>query len=192
MTNGLAAMPPSAWIAGGCARQNMRAYCSSTKRRSPWSRRLDHQVVRRRTGLRRHARLAVHGLRADPVVPERDPGPPLPREQWATSIWQMIVKFLRGSPPRATVMSAASGSIIFSLSTPTEAVGRSDGRRSSSSLCRSSCRRVYAPTALCLPTVLLARKTSDRAFPIGRAALSEACRLREPPALDRLHRPSPS
>lgn len=48
-------------------------------------------------------------------------GPPLPRDQWATSVWQMVSEFLRGIVPLATIMFAALGSIIFGLATPTEA-----------------------------------------------------------------------
>jgi tripartite ATP-independent transporter DctM subunit len=48
-------------------------------------------------------------------------GPPLPREQWATSVWQMVREFAYGIVPLAFVMFAALGSIIFGLATPTEA-----------------------------------------------------------------------
>ena len=48
-------------------------------------------------------------------------GPPLPREQWATSVGQMVKEFLSGIVPLATIMFAALGSIIFGLATPTEA-----------------------------------------------------------------------
>lgn len=50
-----------------------------------------------------------------------DLGPPLPRDQWAKSVWEMISEFLRGIVPLATIMFAALGSIIFGLATPTEA-----------------------------------------------------------------------
>ena len=48
-------------------------------------------------------------------------GPPLPRDQWATSIWQIVVEFVSGIVPLAVVIFAALGSIIFGLATPTEA-----------------------------------------------------------------------
>ncbi len=48
-------------------------------------------------------------------------GPPLPRDQWATSVGQMVREFLSGIVPMATIMFAALGSIIFGLATPTEA-----------------------------------------------------------------------
>ena len=48
-------------------------------------------------------------------------GPPLPRDQWATSFWQIVREFLSGIVPLAVVMFAALGSIIFGLATPTEA-----------------------------------------------------------------------
>jgi tripartite ATP-independent transporter DctM subunit len=48
-------------------------------------------------------------------------GPPLPRDQWATSVWQMLREFAAGIVPMAVIMFAALGSIIFGLATPTEA-----------------------------------------------------------------------
>jgi tripartite ATP-independent transporter DctM subunit len=48
-------------------------------------------------------------------------GPPLPREQWAKSIGQMLREFGAGIVPMAVIMFAALGSIIFGLATPTEA-----------------------------------------------------------------------
>ncbi len=48
-------------------------------------------------------------------------GPPLPRDQWATSFGQIVREFLAGIVPMATIMFAALGSIIFGLATPTEA-----------------------------------------------------------------------
>jgi tripartite ATP-independent transporter DctM subunit len=48
-------------------------------------------------------------------------GPPLPRDQWATSIWQVVWEFLSGIVPLAVVIFAALGSILFGLATPTEA-----------------------------------------------------------------------
>lgn len=48
-------------------------------------------------------------------------GPPLPRDQWATSFGQIAREFLAGIVPMATIMFAALGSIIFGLATPTEA-----------------------------------------------------------------------
>jgi tripartite ATP-independent transporter DctM subunit len=48
-------------------------------------------------------------------------GPPLPRDQWATSFGQIVYEFLSGIVPLAVVMFAALGSIIFGLATPTEA-----------------------------------------------------------------------
>jgi tripartite ATP-independent transporter DctM subunit len=48
-------------------------------------------------------------------------GPPLPRDQWATSVGQMVREFAAGIVPLATVMFAALGSIIFGFATPTEA-----------------------------------------------------------------------
>jgi tripartite ATP-independent transporter DctM subunit len=48
-------------------------------------------------------------------------GPPLPREQWATSVWQVVREFLAGIVPMASIMFASLGSIIFGLATPTEA-----------------------------------------------------------------------
>jgi tripartite ATP-independent transporter DctM subunit len=48
-------------------------------------------------------------------------GPPLPRDQWATSIWQIVREFLQGIVPMAVIMFASLGSIIFGLATPTEA-----------------------------------------------------------------------
>ena len=48
-------------------------------------------------------------------------GPPLPREQWAKSVGQMLREFGAGIVPMAVIMFAALGSIIFGLATPTEA-----------------------------------------------------------------------
>jgi tripartite ATP-independent transporter DctM subunit len=48
-------------------------------------------------------------------------GPPLPRDQWATSWREIAVEALSGIVPLAVVMFAALGSIIFGLATPTEA-----------------------------------------------------------------------
>ncbi|MCZ7657685.1 MAG: TRAP transporter large permease subunit [Xanthobacteraceae bacterium] len=48
-------------------------------------------------------------------------GPPLPRDQWATSFGQIVVEFFSGIVPLAVIMFAALGSIIFGLATPTEA-----------------------------------------------------------------------
>jgi tripartite ATP-independent transporter DctM subunit len=48
-------------------------------------------------------------------------GPPLPRDQWATSFGQIVVEFVSGIVPLAVVIFAALGSIIFGLATPTEA-----------------------------------------------------------------------
>jgi tripartite ATP-independent transporter DctM subunit len=48
-------------------------------------------------------------------------GPALPRDQWATSAWQVIREFLWGIVPMATIMFCSLGSIIFGLATPTEA-----------------------------------------------------------------------
>jgi tripartite ATP-independent transporter DctM subunit len=48
-------------------------------------------------------------------------GPPLPRDQWATSFGQIVFEFASGIVPLAVVVSAALGSIILGLATPTEA-----------------------------------------------------------------------
>ena len=48
-------------------------------------------------------------------------GPPLPREQWAKSVGEMVREFAAGIVPMAVIMAAALGSIIFGLATPTEA-----------------------------------------------------------------------
>jgi tripartite ATP-independent transporter DctM subunit len=48
-------------------------------------------------------------------------GPPLPRDQWATSFGQILREFFSGVVPMAVIMFAALGSIIFGLATPTEA-----------------------------------------------------------------------
>jgi tripartite ATP-independent transporter DctM subunit len=48
-------------------------------------------------------------------------GPPLPREQWAQSIGEVVREFAAGIVPMAVIMLAALGSIIFGLATPTEA-----------------------------------------------------------------------
>jgi tripartite ATP-independent transporter DctM subunit len=48
-------------------------------------------------------------------------GPPLPRDQWATSFGQIVVEFVSGIVPLAVVIFASLGSIIFGLATPTEA-----------------------------------------------------------------------
>jgi tripartite ATP-independent transporter DctM subunit len=48
-------------------------------------------------------------------------GPPLPRDQWASSVGQMVREFAAGILPMAVIMFAALGSIIFGLATPTEA-----------------------------------------------------------------------
>ena len=48
-------------------------------------------------------------------------GPPLPRDQWATSFGQIAGEFVRGILPLAAIMFCALGSIIFGLATPTEA-----------------------------------------------------------------------
>lgn len=52
----------------------------------------------------------------DPAV-----GPPLPRDQWATSLRQVVIEFFSGIVPLSVIMFAALGSIIFGLATPTEA-----------------------------------------------------------------------
>jgi tripartite ATP-independent transporter DctM subunit len=48
-------------------------------------------------------------------------GPPLPREEWATSFGQIAREFAWGIAPLAGIMFAALGSIILGLATPTEA-----------------------------------------------------------------------
>jgi tripartite ATP-independent transporter DctM subunit len=48
-------------------------------------------------------------------------GPPLPREEWAKSLSEILIEFFAGVVPLAAVMFAALGSIIFGLATPTEA-----------------------------------------------------------------------
>ena len=48
-------------------------------------------------------------------------GPPLPREQWAKSVGEMVREFAAGIVPMATIMFCSLGSIIFGLATPTEA-----------------------------------------------------------------------
>jgi tripartite ATP-independent transporter DctM subunit len=48
-------------------------------------------------------------------------GPPLPRDQWATSFGQIAREFAWGILPLAAIMFCALGSIIFGLATPTEA-----------------------------------------------------------------------
>ncbi len=48
-------------------------------------------------------------------------GPPLPRDQWAKSVGEMVREFAAGIVPMAVIMFAALGSIIFGLATPTEA-----------------------------------------------------------------------
>jgi tripartite ATP-independent transporter DctM subunit len=48
-------------------------------------------------------------------------GPPLPREEWATSFGQIAREFFGGIAPLAGIMFAALGSIILGLATPTEA-----------------------------------------------------------------------
>jgi tripartite ATP-independent transporter DctM subunit len=48
-------------------------------------------------------------------------GPPLPRDQWATSVGQIVKEFAAGIVPMTTIMFASLGSIIFGLATPTEA-----------------------------------------------------------------------
>jgi tripartite ATP-independent transporter DctM subunit len=48
-------------------------------------------------------------------------GPPLPRDQWATSFGEIVREFFSGIVPLAGIMFAALGSIIFGLATPTEA-----------------------------------------------------------------------
>ncbi len=48
-------------------------------------------------------------------------GPPLPRDEWATSYGQVLWEFLTGIVPLAVVIFAALGSILFGLATPTEA-----------------------------------------------------------------------
>jgi tripartite ATP-independent transporter DctM subunit len=48
-------------------------------------------------------------------------GPPLPRDQWAKSVGEMVREFAAGIVPMAAIMFAALGSIIFGLATPTEA-----------------------------------------------------------------------
>jgi len=48
-------------------------------------------------------------------------GPPLPLEERATSIWQIVVEFVSGIVPLGAIIFAALGSIIFGLATPTEA-----------------------------------------------------------------------
>ncbi len=47
-------------------------------------------------------------------------GPPLPREERATSYLQIVVAFLGGIVPMAAIIFAALGSILFGLATPTE------------------------------------------------------------------------
>jgi tripartite ATP-independent transporter DctM subunit len=48
-------------------------------------------------------------------------GPPLPRDQWATSFGQIVREFVWGILPLAAIMFAALGSIVLGLATPTEA-----------------------------------------------------------------------
>jgi tripartite ATP-independent transporter DctM subunit len=48
-------------------------------------------------------------------------GPPLPRDQWATSVGQVAWEFVTGIVPLAVVIFAALGSILLGLATPTEA-----------------------------------------------------------------------
>jgi len=48
-------------------------------------------------------------------------GPPLPLEERATSVWQIVVEFISGIVPLGAIIFAALGSIIFGLATPTEA-----------------------------------------------------------------------
>lgn len=48
-------------------------------------------------------------------------GPPLPPEQRATSVWQIVREFFSGIVPLAVIVFAALGSIIAGLATPTEA-----------------------------------------------------------------------
>ncbi|HXH81995.1 MAG TPA: TRAP transporter large permease subunit [Candidatus Tectomicrobia bacterium] len=50
-----------------------------------------------------------------------DLGPPLPMEERATSVWQIVREFLAGVVPLAAIIFAALGSIIMGLATPTEA-----------------------------------------------------------------------
>ena len=48
-------------------------------------------------------------------------GPPLPMEERATSVWQIVKEFLGGIVPLGAIIFCALGSIIFGLATPTEA-----------------------------------------------------------------------
>jgi tripartite ATP-independent transporter DctM subunit len=48
-------------------------------------------------------------------------GPPLPREERATSYWQIVREFFAGVVPLAAIIFAALGSIIAGMATPTEA-----------------------------------------------------------------------
>jgi tripartite ATP-independent transporter DctM subunit len=48
-------------------------------------------------------------------------GPPLPRDQWATSLGQVVWEFATGIVPLGVVIFAALGSILLGLATPTEA-----------------------------------------------------------------------
>jgi tripartite ATP-independent transporter DctM subunit len=48
-------------------------------------------------------------------------GPPLPMEERATSVWQIVREFVAGVVPLGAIIFAALGSIIFGLATPTEA-----------------------------------------------------------------------
>jgi len=48
-------------------------------------------------------------------------GPPLPLEERATSVGQVVVEFLGGIVPLGAVIFCSLGSIIFGLATPTEA-----------------------------------------------------------------------
>ena len=55
-------------------------------------------------------------------------GPPLPRDQWATSLGQIVREFLLGIVPLAVVILAALGSILVGLATPTEAAAMGASR----------------------------------------------------------------
>ena len=48
-------------------------------------------------------------------------GPPLPRELWPKSAFEVVREFVAGVLPLAVVIFAALGSILFGLATPTEA-----------------------------------------------------------------------
>jgi len=86
-------------------------------------------------------------------------GPPLPRDQWATSLGQIVREFASGILPLATIMFAALGSIIFGLATPTEAaaMGASGAlllmiayRRFTWALLREACMNTLETSSLVL------------------------------------------